>query len=162
MENEASAAIAAEPEGLTDAPRWDERSATGTLTGHVFTYGSLLFGEDPEAARAGYGLAVTKAVGVIQAIVYGAYLGLIQCIDAAEVFVATVALRLAIPLGLLTMYTDSAFLADGWAKGRVWCTAARRTHADVWVQFWDALEDSAVSELKVVKVKGHATEEDVA
>ena len=70
------------------------------------------------------------------------HLGPIQCIDAAEVFAATVALRFAI--GILTIHTDSAFLIHGWEMGRAWCTAAKRTHADVWVRFWDAAEQFGI------------------
>ena len=154
-EGHSCAAAEAADVGLTEDPRWDRASKVNILEGHAYTDGSLFFGEDPHRARAGYGVVMTAGVGTIDAVVYGAYLGPVQCIDAAEVHAATVAIRLS--HGALTIYSDSAFVVHGWQMGRRWCTSAKRTHADIWRKFWDAAEDCGVELLTLVKVKAHAT-----
>ena len=102
---------------------------------------------------------MVQSVGECTARFYGAYCGKVQCIDAAEVFAAVQAIRNCFPP--LAIHTDSGFLAKGWLHGREWCTAARRAHADVWTQFWDAAEDVGLEHISVVKVKRHATVADV-
>ena len=135
---------------------WDSRSTTGTLEGHVFLDGSRINGNDVLLARAGWGVAMVRVVGEVVARAWGPYTGLIQCIDAAEVFAAVMALRLGVPP--LVLYSDSSFFVDGWKLGKKWCTAVGRAHADVWRLFWTVAEDFGVQAITVVKVKGHATQ----
>ena len=129
------------------------------LTGHIYVDGSVLHGSDPVLARAGYGVVMSSAVGTWDARLFGAYAGPIQCIDAAEVYAALVAVRFA--AGSIVVYSDSSFFVGGWHRGRSWCTAASRTHADVWRKFWDVAEDFGIENIHVVKVKGHATQADL-
>ena len=110
-------------------------------------------------ARAGYGVVMTSAVDTCDARLFGAYAGPVQCIDAAEVYAALVAVRFA--AGKIVVYSDSSFFVHGWHRGRSWCTAASRTHADVWCQPWDIAEDFGVENIHVEKVKAHATQADL-
>ena len=66
------------------------------------------------------------------------------------------ALKLGAPP--LVLYSDSAFFVHGWGRGKAWCTAPGRSHADVWREFWKVAEDFGVEAITVVKVKGHATQ----
>jgi hypothetical protein len=56
-----------------------------------------------------------------------------------------------------TLFVDCKLIIDGLAKGRTWCTAARRQHADVWRDIWDRLDDlgTGVSGIDIKKVKAH-------
>ena len=66
------------------------------------------------------------------------------------------ALKLGVPP--LCLYSDSAFFVTGWVRGRAWCIAPGRAHADVWRRFWDVVQDfGGVDVITVLKVKGHAT-----
>ena len=136
---------------------WDPQSGTGLLEGHVFLDGSRLFGEDEVLARAGWGLAMVRVVGRCEARAWGPYPGVIQCIDAAEVFAATMALRLGVPP--MCLYSDSAFFVNGWERGKAWCVAPGRAHADVWLKFWRIAEEfGGEAAITVTKVKAHATQ----
>ena len=99
---------------------------------------------------------MVRVVGKVAARAWGPDMGIVQCIDAAEVFVGVMALRLGAPPILLD--SDSSFFVDGWGRGKSWCTAVGRSHADVWRQFWRVAEDFGVEAITVVKVKGHATQ----
>ena len=140
-------------------PQWAGNSRVGVLSGHLYVDGSLLHGTNPVEARAGYGIVMTSLVGVVDATVFGAFTGVIQCIDAAEVYAACVAIKLA--MGEIFIYSDSAFFVNGWQRGKAWCTSAVRIHADVWRQLWSAAEDYGIGLINVVKVKGHATQADI-
>ena len=135
---------------------WDEASKTGLLEGHIFLDGSRLHGEDVLLARAGWGVAMVRVVDQVEARAWGPYPGLIQCIDAAEVYAGMMALRLGVPP--LNLYSDSAFFVKGWEKGRLWCEAPGRSHADVWRQFWQVAYDFGIQGITVHKVKAHATQ----
>ena len=135
---------------------WDPRSKTGTLEGHVYLDGSRFHGEDALLARAGWGLAMVRVVGEVIARVWGPYTGVIQCIDAAEVYAGVMALRLGAPP--LVLYSDSSFFVNGWLGGKKSCTAIGRAHADVWRTFWAVAEDFGLEAITVEKVKGHATQ----
>ena len=56
-----------------------------------------LYGGDVLLARAGWGIAEVRVVGRCEARAWGPYPGIIQCIDAAEVFSAIMAMRLGAP-----------------------------------------------------------------
>ena len=135
---------------------WDSSSTTGTLEGHVYLDGSRINGDDFLLARAGWGVAMVSVVGKVAARAWGPYTGIVQCIDAAEVFAGVMALKLGAPP--LVLYSDSSFFVNGWGRGKLWCTAAGRSHADVWRQFWRVAEDFGIEAISVVKVKGHATQ----
>ena len=93
----------------------------------------------------------------MEARAWGPFVGLVQCIDAAEVQAATMAMKLGIPP--LHVYSDSDFFVKGWRRGPEWCTAPGRAHADVWRIFWTILQDFGGEDtLKVTKVKAHATQ----
>ena len=145
------------PRAITsEVIEWDEQSQTGCLEGHVFLDGSRLNGDDAKLARAGWGVAMVRVAGKCEARAWGPYPGLIQCIDAAEVHAGTMALKLGAPP--LCLYSDSAFFVRGWERGRAWCVAPGRAHADVWKKFWNVAEDFGGSgAIQVFKVKGHAT-----
>ena len=113
-------------------------------------------GDDVRLARAGWGIAEVRVVGRFEARAWGPYPGVIQCIDAAEVFSAIMAMRLGAPP--LHLYSDSSFFVTGWQRGRSWCLSPGRAHADVWREFWMVLDDfGGVAVLAVTKVRAHAT-----
>jgi len=60
-----------------------------------------------------------------------------------------------------TLWTDSAGLVDGWHRGKVRCTSSSRPAADLWREIWRRLDDMGPEGIKVMKVKGHATDADV-
>ena len=138
---------------------WDSLSRTGTLEGHVYLDGSRRHGEDPLLARAGWGVAMVRVVDEVVARAWGPYVGLVQCIDAAEVYAGMMALRLGAPP--VVLHSDSAFFVDGWFRGKRWCTEAGRAHADVWRQFWVIAEDFGLEAIVVEKVKAHTTQAQV-
>ena len=80
-----------------DVVVWDAASKTELLEGHVFLDGSRLHGEDVLLARAGWGVAMVRVVDQVEARALGPFTGLIQCIDAAEVFAGTMDLKLGLP-----------------------------------------------------------------
>ena len=136
---------------------WDPKSKKGVFEGHVFLDGSRLHGDDVRLARAGWGIAEVRVVGQFEARAWGPYVGVVQCIDAAEVYAAVMAMKLGAPP--LHLYSDSEFFVRGWRKGRQWCEAPGRAHADVWRQFWMVLADFGGEHvLTVKKVKAHATQ----
>ena len=136
---------------------WDPRARCELLTGHVFLDGSRYHGGDVLLARAGWGVAAVRVVGVLEARAWGPFPGLVQCIDAAEVFAAVMALRLG--MAPLVLYSDSGFFVDGFKRGYAWCVHPGRAHADIWKLFWSTLDDFGGPEVvQVVKVKGHATQ----
>ena len=46
----------------------------------------------------------------------------------------------------VTIWTDHKAIVDGLARGRAWCTAARRHHADIWCQVWRLLDELGIAE----------------
>ena len=136
---------------------WDPASTKGYFEGHVYLDGSRLHGEDGLLSRAGWGVAEIRVVDKMEARAWGPFVGLVQCIDAAEVQAATMAMQLGIPP--LHVYSDSDFFVKGWRRGRGWCTAPGRAHADVWRSFWTTWQDfGGEATLQVTKVKAHATQ----
>ena len=140
----------------TNIVQWDTSSKTNLLEGHIFIDGSRINGEDVLLARAGWGIAMVRVIGECIASLWGPFPGVIQCIDAAEVFAATMALVHG--LGPINLYSDSAFFVDGWHHGVEWCTAPGRAHADIWRHFWQvAVDFGGAAQITVHKVKAHAT-----
>ena len=136
---------------------WHPESKRGHFEGHVFLDGSRFHGDDPLLARAGWGAVEVRAVGGWEVQAWGAYPGTVQCIDAAEVHAALMAVRLGVPP--LHLYSDSAFFVQGWCRGKSWYEAPGRAHADVWRRFWAAVDDFGGPQvLTVMKVKAHATQ----
>ena len=76
---------------------WDPTAKSELISGHAFLDGSRFQGEDPLLARAGWGVAAVRVVGECLARAWGPFPGIIQCIDAAEVYAAIMAMRLGIP-----------------------------------------------------------------
>ena len=62
-----------------------------------------------------------------------------KTIKRAEMMAVWHVLKRCVPP--VTIWTDHKPIVDGILKGRAWCTAADRAHADVWRRIWDALED---------------------
>ncbi len=56
-----------------------------------------------------------------------------------------------------TLFVDCMLIIDGVTKGRAWCTAARRQHADVWRDIWNILDDLGTGDsgIHIKKVKAH-------
>ena len=136
---------------------WDPASTKGVFEGHVYLDGSRLHGQDGILSRAGWGISEVRVVGQMEARAWGPYVGMAQCIEAAEVQAAIMAMKLGAPP--LHVYSNSEFFIKGWQRGRQWCLAPGRAHADVWRKFWNTLEDfGGVAALEVSKVKAHATQ----
>ncbi len=62
--------------------------------------------------------------------------------------------------GDITIYTDCAAVIKGHANGRKWSTAASRPAADLWKDFWGAV-DAMNGDLHLVKVPAHKGVEDI-
>ncbi len=69
------------------------------------------------------------------------------------------ALRRAVPP--LRIHVDNQEVVDGYHRGRQWCYDASRSGASLWKLIWPLLDDLG-DEVVIVKVKGHATEADIA
>ena len=56
-----------------------------------------------------------------------------------------------------TLFVDCKLITDGVGRGRAWCTAARRQHADVWRDVWNILDDFGTGDsgIDIKKVKAH-------
>ena len=135
---------------------WDPASTKGYFEGHVYLDGSRLHGDDELLSRAGWGVVEVRVVNKMEARAWGPFVGLVQCIDAAEVQAATMAMKFGVPP--LNLYSDSDFFVKGWRRGRQWCTSPGRAHADVWREFWRTLQDfGGENVVQVTKVKAHAT-----
>ncbi len=67
---------------------------------------------------------------------------------------------LAVAAPPLTIYSDSAFVVDGFTKGRRWCTRAGGEAADLWRLVWHRMEDIGGG-VEIRKVKAHTTWIDV-
>ena len=61
----------------------------------------------------------------------------------------------------MAFHTDHQGILDGIAKGRKWCCAGSRPHADVWQMIWFKLDDFGFDDdecmVKVIKVKAHTS-----
>ena len=60
----------------------------------------------------------------------------------------------------LVVHTDNQAVIDGWRAGKRRTTASSNASADLWRDFWFCLEAMGPG-VSLVKVKGHATEQDV-
>ena len=57
----------------------------------------------------------------------------------------------------ITVHIDNAAVVEGFEKGKEWCCAVRRPHADVWRQIWRAVDGVGLENVAVVKCKSHVT-----
>ena len=130
------------------------------FTGNVFSDGSLRGGCRRGDERGEWAAVCVTDQGDV---IFGAY-G--TCPDhflsslRAELWALLQVLRHARPP--VTAWVDNAGVVDGFGKGRVWCVAACRPAADLWRLVWDKADDLGNEGISVVKVKGHATDADVA
>ena len=60
---------------------------------------------------------------------------------------------------LIFVHIDCLTVLKGVWKGRKWCCAARRPHADIWRRIWDRLEDIGIGPTGIVleKVAAHVS-----
>lgn len=70
-------------------------------------------------------------------------------IKRAELWAVVQALRHAAPP--LVVHTDHLGIVTGIARGRAWCVAARRPHADIWLALWGFLESLNGNEAETLR-----------
>ncbi len=123
--------------------------------GTVYSDGSALNPQCPEARRAGWAVAQTDDAGRVLKAVYGhvpAEASAEQTAAAGEIS----ALRRAAELSVdaLTMMVDYQGIIDGTNAGEQHCTSPKRPNAASWRAYWRASEDRVHT---FVKIKSHRT-----
>ncbi len=129
-----------------------------SFAGAVFTDGSALNPQCPEARRAGWAVIQLGPGGKLLKAVFGhvpASASFEQTAAAGEVY----ALRRAAELstGDIAVHVDYQGIIDGCRNGQSWCTSPRRPNAASWKGFWRAMDDR---QPHVVKVKAHRTKQE--
>ncbi len=126
----------------------------------VFIDGSALWPTNPEARRAGWAIVMIDEHGKLAGAIYG-HLPWGEADEQTAGHAEMYALRRAAELavGDLCAYTDYQEAADGLAKGEAATSAPGMKHAAHWRAFWRAVDGSSP---RVLKVKGHVTEAEVA
>ena len=146
-------ALAFPPPREEEALVWVQEPPGGGFEGEVFTDGSNSDPCDCLTGRAGCGVAALGADGVLLGRLCAAVPGPTQDPLKAELWGLLLALRFAV--GQLTVRPDCSVLVKGVAKGRKWCTAWNRPHAEVWQRIWWALDDIGTRNVEVEWTKGH-------
>ncbi len=138
---------------------WERRTRDADLlaTGRVYTDGAAQ-GWYWRAVRAGYAAVCIDEKGDTQWVLKGVCGEPHASIARAELRAVLETLAVAAPP--LTIYSDSAFVVDGFAKGKSWCTRAGGEAADLWRLAWHRMEDIGGG-VDIKKVKAHATWIDV-
>ncbi len=138
---------------------WEKRDKDADLlaTGRVYTDGSAQ-GWYWKAVRAGYAAVCINEKGDILWVMKGVCGEPNASIARAELRAVLETLAVAAPP--LTIYSDSAFVVDGFAKGKSWCTRAGGEAADLWRLAWHRMEDIGGG-VEIRKVRAHATWIDV-
>ncbi len=126
----------------------------------VFIDGSALWPNNPEARRAGWAIIMIDEHGKLAGAIYG-HLPWGEADEQTAGHAEMYALRRAAELavGDLCVYTDYQEAAEGLTKGEAATTSPGMKHAAHWRAFWRAIDGSAP---RVLKVKGHVTEAEVA
>ncbi len=143
------------------APRiWWERRSEGAeylATGRVYTDGAAQ-GWHWRAVRAGYAAVCYNDDGEQQWVMRGICGEPHASIARAELRAVLEVLAVAAPP--LVVYSDSAFVVDGFTKGEKWTTRAAGEAADLWRIAWRRMDDIGGG-IEVKKVKAHTTWVDV-
>ena len=111
----------------------------------------------------GYSACVVAEDGTLLYGRYGSAAGQRRCLSVlrCELLGALELFRMAAPP--FRVGIDNSTVVKGLRKGRAWCTAGVRAHADLWVQIWNELDAifPGMVGLEVVKVKAHRKLADV-
>ncbi len=134
-----------------------DRGADLLATGRVYTDGAAQ-GWYWRAARAGYAAVCVNDEGVTQWVMKGVCGEPNASVARAELRAVLETLAVAAPP--LTIYSDSAFVVNGFAKGRSWCTRSGGEAADLWRLAWHRMEDIGGG-VDIKKVKAHTSWTDV-
>lgn len=120
--------------------QWDGPGDLGVFTGTVCCDGSKL--GHTEHAQVGWAAAQVDDQGQVGV----AAMGLMPValpeqrkVKRVEMWAFFEVIRHALPP--IIVHTDHAGILSGLARGRDWCTAACRAHADVWRLIWRVIDD---------------------
>ena len=136
---------------------WFKLPEDACFTGRVYIDGSGTHPAQPSLRRIGFGIAAVSSQGHLTGAAYGPVAYPLQVVPVAELFALLMLLRHSMPP--LAAKSDCQSVVQGIARGRVWCTAAERPHADVWDLIWTLLDD--YGDYEITKVKAHSTQADV-
>ena len=144
------------PPGVPCKLEWSE-SVDGEpihlATGDIYTDGSSK-GQHWRARRGGWAVVALDGAGRWQWTKWGALGGLNISSFRAELQALLEALKIAVPP--VRIHTDNQNVVDGVLRGKLWCTRAKATGADLWRSVFDKLEElKDEGEVAVVKVKAH-------
>ena len=157
-------ALEEEPKGPPFVERWcggvhPADNDPYVFTGNVFTDGAMRGPALARLRRAGW---AAVAVDDNANIVYGLY-G--TCPDPfptafrAELLAVERVLAYAWPP--VKLHIDNQEVINGISRGKLWCCNSMRPAADLWRKIWWRIDDIGIDSLTFVKVKGHATDNDV-
>ena len=151
----------------TDGPAltWTTRGAdgTGSLTGHVFTDGSLVCPDQPRYCAGGW--AVVQ-IHPVDHRVQVAYQGRVPYddLDSTACEIYALYMSLAFLIGHVTVHVDNAEVVHGMQRGATYCLGHTNKHAHLWRLVWRKLEDFGGNHtdwLEVVHVPAHTSQADV-
>ena len=150
-------AFHATPALCTDVISWDVPPPHGMLRGVVYTDGATFNGDDPQLARAGYGIAQLDGNFHLLTAGHGPLPHFLQDPGAAELFAALQALRLACPP--LEIRTDYKGLVDGVEAGERAMLASATAYVELWAMIWEKLNDIGLGTdgIIITKVKAHVS-----
>ena len=130
------------------------------LEGVVFLDGSAFLVQDRVLARAGWAACATDNAGAEISSIFGTVpWPWPQESGAGELLVAAEALAHALPP--IHLYSDSQLLLDGWEAGEDWRMNWNRPYREIWKLFWSRAHDVGYEFIRISKVKGHASMNDV-
>jgi hypothetical protein len=151
----------------TDGPAltWTARGedGSGTLSGHVFTDGSLANPDQPRYCAGGWSVVqIHQSTHRVQV----AYQGRVPYddLDSTACEIYALLMSLSFVCGHITVHVDNEEVGHGIRRGHEYCVGAANKHAHLWRLVWAKLEDlggTTEQWLSVVHVPGHATQADV-
>ena len=130
------------------------RPRDGILSGVIYTDGSGIHTHRAETARAGWGVSTVDPMsGRVTGAAHGPLPLFSQTVGNAEIFAATIALRMAAPP--VQIVTDYQHFHDGWEQGFGSYTGDGSKCGAAWTLFWAAAGDFGLTHISVRKVPAH-------
>jgi len=131
------------------------------FSGIGFGDGSGLFGLSTKTLRCGWSVVSSRfnSSGQIEhtAELYGAFGGMHQEVNRAEIYASLMYLTHAVPYeGKYTYYSDSSYLVDGWwLKPKSLVCSGWALHSDLWRKIYKVAEELGLESVEVFKVAAH-------
>jgi ribonuclease HI len=151
----------------TDGPAlsWTARGddGSGTLSGHVFTDGSLVCPDQPRYCAGGWSVVqIHPSTHRVQV----AYQGRVPFddLDSTACEIYALLMSLAFVCGHITVHVDNAEVVHGMSRGKEYGVSTANKHAHLWRLVWAKIEDlggSVEQWLSVVHVLAHTSQADV-